>query len=52
MYSGWNLVIQLLVAFLCGQSYGFWPLTTATTTNVATEGHEDPHVNRIAVIGK
>lgn len=51
-YSGWNLVLTLVVALLCGESKGIWPFTSV---HAALDSQDilypDASAKRVAIIG-
>jgi prenylcysteine oxidase/farnesylcysteine lyase len=53
MYARWNLLLSLIVAFLCGQSNGLWPFTfhVAAEAPEAEPLYPDSNAKRIAIIG-
>jgi hypothetical protein len=53
MYARWNLVLSLIVTFLCGQSNGLWPFTfhAAAEAPELEPLYPDSNAKRIAIIG-
>lgn len=51
MYTGWNLVISLVLIALCGQSLGFWPFDVLAAKDGPDTVYENSKAKRIAIIG-
>jgi hypothetical protein len=51
MYGGWNLVLSLIFAALCGQSIGFWPFDVLAAKDGPDNVYENSNAKRIAIIG-
>jgi prenylcysteine oxidase/farnesylcysteine lyase len=53
MYAGWNFVLSLIVAFLCGQSNGLWPFSIHAAAQAPRPEPVYPNssAKRIAIIG-
>ena len=51
-YSGWNLVLTLVVALLCGESEGLWPFTSVhAALDSPGNVYPDTNAKRVAIIG-
>jgi hypothetical protein len=50
--SGWNVVLTLFVALLCGQSKALWPFTSVHAAIDAQDNvYPDASAKRVAIIG-
>jgi len=51
-YSGWNLVLTLIIALLCGESKGIWPFTSVHAALDSQDTvYPDANAKRVAIIG-
>jgi hypothetical protein len=51
-YSGWNLVLTLIIALFCGESNGIWPFSSVYAATDAQEHvYPDASAKRVAIIG-
>jgi len=51
-YSGWNLVLTLVIALFCGESNGIWPFSSVYASIDAQEHlYPDASAKRVAIIG-
>jgi hypothetical protein len=51
-YLGWNLVLTLIVALLCGESKGIWPFTSVHASLDSQDiVYPDATAKRVAIIG-
>jgi prenylcysteine oxidase/farnesylcysteine lyase len=52
MYSGWNLLLTLVLALICGHSNAFiWPFSVFAAADTQEHVYADANAKRIAIIG-